>query len=151
MVKRPLTEFRIVIKVLLQLKQLHRGYCQRDANGAYEVGESSNCANLTRYHCGSEAGHPLPPFIRIKENCLVKIYHRAYTGHCMWSQCIRVDGKENFSSWFIKVFPPTVETLLSTGEVIPKLDGHHSLINPFLIKETKSTGVYLVCLQSNIT
>ena len=59
--------------------------------------------------------------------------------------------KENYESWFEKMFLPAVKHLTESGPVVLFFDGHHSHISIRLIELSRSKNVHLVLLPSNTT
>ena len=59
--------------------------------------------------------------------------------------------KENYESWFEKMFLPAVKHLTESGPVVLFFDGHHSHISISLIELSWSRNVHLVLLPSNTT
>ena len=58
---------------------------------------------------------------------------------------------KNFSTWFEKLFVPSVAPLLETGPAVLFVDGHHSHLTLDLIQLARSKGVHLVCLSQHTT
>ena len=58
---------------------------------------------------------------------------------------------KNFSTWFEKLFVPSVAPLLETGPAVLFVDGHHSHLTLDLIQLARSKGVHLVCLPPHTT
>lgn len=59
--------------------------------------------------------------------------------------------KENFLSWFEKMFLPAIANILQTGHVVLFVDGHHSHLSLSLVKLATEKQVELICLPPHIT
>ena len=125
---------------------------KKGSKDVHEVSGGSGREFHTILAAGAADGEQLPPFILYKG---VNLYAR-------WTS----DGPEgaiygvsksgwmeakNFSTWFEKLFVPSVAPLLETGPAVLFVDGHHSHLTLDLIQLARSKGVHLVCLPPHTT
>ena len=59
--------------------------------------------------------------------------------------------KENYESWFTKMFMPAVKHMITSGPVVLLFDGHFSHISLKLVTISRENRVHLMLLPSNTT
>ena len=102
--------------------------------------------------CGSASGILLPPYIVHKGKNL----YASWTKHGAAGALYAVSNigwmeKENYASWFQKMFIPVASSLTKTGPVVLIFDVHHSHISLDLITTAKEANIHLLLLPSNTT
>ena len=106
----------------------------------------------TVHGCGSESHTWLPPFIVYKGKHLYSSWTKGGAAGAMYS--VSESGwmeKENYESWFTKMFMPAVKHMLTSGLVVLLFDGHFSHISLNLVTISRENRVHLMLLPSNTT
>ena len=123
---------------------------RRGAKWVHETTGGSGREMTTVHMGGSASGRRLAPFIVYKGKHLYSSWTKG--GPVGATYAVSESGwmeKNNFLSWFSKVFIPSVQALLDTGPVVLLFDGHHSHISLQLLELAKSSNIHLVCLPAH--
>ena len=125
---------------------------EKGSRWVHDTAGGSGRSYTTIHGCGSASGVRLPPFIVYKGKHLYTAWTKGGAAGAMYA--VSESGwmeKENYESWFEKMFLPAVKHLTESGPVVLFFDGHHSHISINLIELSRSRNVHLVLLPSNTT
>ena len=120
---------------------------RRGAKWVHETSGGSG-REVTTIHLAG--GRRLPPFVVHKGKHLYSTWTNGGPAGARYS--VSESGwmeKENFLSWFEKLFLPSVKACLDSGPVVLIFDGHHSHISINLLELARARNVHLVCLPAH--
>ena len=123
---------------------------RRGAKWVHETTGGSGREVTTIHLAGSASGRRLPPFVVYKGKHLYSTWTNGGPAGARYS--VSESGwmeKENFLSWFEKLFLPSVKAQLDSGPVVLIFDGHHSHISIKLLELARANNVHLVCLPAH--
>ena len=125
---------------------------RRGSKTVHETVGGTGREYVTVLGCGSADGSRLSPYILYKG---VNLYRRLMAnGLAGTLYSVSKSGwmeSDNFLQWFLKLFVPTVNHLLSNGPVVLFVDGHQSHISLQLVNTAKTKGIHLYCLPPHTT
>lgn len=125
---------------------------RKGSKWVHDTAGGSGRSYTTIHGCGSASGIRLPPFIVYKGKHLYTTWTKGGAAGAMYA--VSESGwmeKENYESWFKKMFLPAVKHLTESGPVVLFFDGHHSHISVRLIELSRGSNVHLMLLPSNTT
>ena len=126
---------------------------KRGSRWVHDTAGGSGRSYTTIHGCGSASGVWLPPFVVYKGKNLYSSWTRGGLAGAMYST--RTSGwmeKENYESWFRKMFmPAVVKHLTDSGPVVLFFDGHYSHKSVELVELARANNIHLMLLPSNTT
>ena len=126
---------------------------KRGSRWVHDTAGGSGRSYTTIHGCGSASGVRLPPFVVYKGKNLYSSWTRGGLAGAMYSTS--TSGwmeKENYESWFRKMFmPAVVKHLTDSGPVVLFFDGHYSHISVELVELARANNIHLMLLPSNTT
>ena len=125
---------------------------KRGSRDVHETGGGTGREYVTVVGCGSADGSRISPYILYKGVHL----HKRWTVDGLAETLYSVSKSgwmeaDYFIEWFLKLFAPSVNHLLSTGPVALSIDGHQSHLSLQLIRIAKEKGIHLYCLPPHTT
>ena len=125
---------------------------KKGSHWVHDTAGGSGRSYTTIHGCGSASGIRLPPFVVYKGKNLYSAWTKGGPAGAMYA--VSDSGwmeKENYESWFRKMFLPATTYLRESAPVVLFFDGHHSHISITLVKVCRENNVHLMLLPSNTT
>ena len=149
---------------------------QRGAHDVYHTSGGSGKQMYTVHACGSAAGHLLPPYLLYPGKINTSVVKADFSetsgklppfilGKNIWNRwCLNGPKgalygvsksgwmeRDNFCSWFEKLFIPSVTYLIETGPVVLFMDGHASHLGLKVIQKARKNNIHLIAVPAHTT